>query len=739
MSKNTGTSELINYFDLGANGDVGIAGSLDVNTIANATTDTDKFLVSDTGIIKYRTGAELLTDIGAQGLLTNPVTGTGSAGQVAYWSSSSAITGESTLFWDATNDRLGIGTASPAVSLHVEKNSGTYELIQIQNNSAGALLRAIGFGGGSADFGADDTAASTAVIRTAGTERMRITLGGNVGIATTNPVLTNFGVEFTVSGVLKTAEPEGIINIQGNRTTDANIGGLNFFNSTNYIAAVKAVRSGANNSGALSFETVNAGSPQENMRITSGGNVGIGTQTPDTYSFGGNRRFLTISNTTTSGEGLLQIISSSDGNGNIDFGSSSVLRSRIIGYNNSDLGFFTNTTNSGTGASLKMVITSGGNVGIGEANPTDQLVLKRATYPTIELKESTDSSRLLFQYHSADKDFRIKSISNHALTFGTNDTERMRIWNSTGNVNIGLTPASDAGFKLDVNGTGRFSGELTGTTASFTSSSTLITLTSNAGTKAVFATTRNFGVNRNFQIAVDEFAESAFTITPSTTLGGSGYTTPIFTLAAAGAATFSGNLSVIRTSGGSVITAQATATNGEAQIDLQGKNSSGTVRNATFKYDNADIIRIGTSSNIAMRFETNDVDRMRITSGGNVLIGNPGSDNGAKLQVNGGITVAGTSALADNELRIRGLGDANHAIVNNATINGPLSYGYLGSGLGWTEGSSPSIALMNVRGNVLIGTTSNGSSKLRIVGLPTSSAGLSSGDIWNDGGTLKIA
>jgi len=65
MSKNTGTSELINYFDLGANGDVGIAGSLDINTIANATTDTDKFLVSDTGIIKYRTGTQLLSDIGA--------------------------------------------------------------------------------------------------------------------------------------------------------------------------------------------------------------------------------------------------------------------------------------------------------------------------------------------------------------------------------------------------------------------------------------------------------------------------------------------------------------------------------------------------------------------------------------------------------------------------------------------------------------------------------------------------
>jgi hypothetical protein len=32
MSKNTGTSELINYFDLGVNGDVGISGSLTLDT-----------------------------------------------------------------------------------------------------------------------------------------------------------------------------------------------------------------------------------------------------------------------------------------------------------------------------------------------------------------------------------------------------------------------------------------------------------------------------------------------------------------------------------------------------------------------------------------------------------------------------------------------------------------------------------------------------------------------------------
>ena len=42
-------------------------------------------------------------------------------------------------------------------------------------------------------------------------------------------------------------------------------------------------------------------------------------------------------------------------------------------------------------------------------------------------------------------------------------------------------------------------------------------------------------------------------------------------------------------------------------------------------------------------------------------------------------------------------------------------------------------------GQLLIGTTAPGGSKLRVSGLPTSSAGLSAGDIWNDGGNLKIA
>ena len=46
---------------------------------------------------------------------------------------------------------------------------------------------------------------------------------------------------------------------------------------------------------------------------------------------------------------------------------------------------------------------------------------------------------------------------------------------------------------------------------------------------------------------------------------------------------------------------------------------------------------------------------------------------------------------------------------------------------------------IDAAGRVLIGTSSSGASVLRVVGLPTSAAGLSAGDIWNDSGTLKIA
>jgi hypothetical protein len=126
----------------------------------------------------------------------------------------------------------------------------------------------------------------------------------------------------------------------------------------------------------------------------------------------------------------------------------------------------------------------------------------------------------------------------------------------------------------------------------------------------------------------------------------------------------------------------------------------------------------GTSINVA-----DDINLALQPGGANVLIGTT-SNNGARLQVNGGITVAGTSALADNQLRIRGLTDANHAIAFNSTIDGPLSYGYLGSGLGYTEDSSAKIVLMTFRNSVIINSLSGSGNRIVVA---------------NSGGTLISA
>jgi hypothetical protein len=53
------------------------------------------------------------------GNLVNPVTGTGVAGQVAFWNGTTTQTGSNNLFWDNTNGRLGIGTTTPVNKIEI--------------------------------------------------------------------------------------------------------------------------------------------------------------------------------------------------------------------------------------------------------------------------------------------------------------------------------------------------------------------------------------------------------------------------------------------------------------------------------------------------------------------------------------------------------------------------------------------------------------------------------------------
>lgn len=167
MSKNTGTSELINYFTLGGSGDVGIGGNLTLSTIVNATVDTDRFLVSDSGVIKYRTGAQLLSDIGGQGALTNPVTGTGTTNVIPKFTGTSTI-GDSAISDTATEVNI---------TKRVFITSGVHQFVFTPNlSSASNRIETIGglpleittngssigmnVGGGSSQFSMTNTSAS---------------------------------------------------------------------------------------------------------------------------------------------------------------------------------------------------------------------------------------------------------------------------------------------------------------------------------------------------------------------------------------------------------------------------------------------------------------------------------------------------------------------------------------------------------------------------------------------------
>ena len=73
-----------------------------------------------------------------QGVLTNPVTGTGTAGQITYWSGTATQTGNNNLFYDVTNARLGVGTNSPGGKMTAYSNINSRGVIENWNINTGA-------------------------------------------------------------------------------------------------------------------------------------------------------------------------------------------------------------------------------------------------------------------------------------------------------------------------------------------------------------------------------------------------------------------------------------------------------------------------------------------------------------------------------------------------------------------------------------------------------------------------
>jgi hypothetical protein len=201
---------------------------------------------------------------------------------------------------------VGIGTSTPQAALQVlgpDNTSGAFPEILISDSSPLASNVGGGFGfqgrytaSNSATFaavkGGKDNGTSgnyTGYLSLwtqsgALTERMRITSTGAVGIGTTTPI-----VPVHIIGADNTAGAYPQMLLADNTAMAANVGGgFGFqgkYTTGGAYATLGAVKSGKDNAvsgsytGYLSFWT-QAGSLTERMRITSAGNVGIGTLTP---------------------------------------------------------------------------------------------------------------------------------------------------------------------------------------------------------------------------------------------------------------------------------------------------------------------------------------------------------------------------------------------------------------------------------------------------------------------------
>ena len=96
------------------------------------------------------TSADWTTFNNKQNALTNPVTGTGTSGQVAYFTGATTQSGSNNLFWDAANNLLTITHPTGGLPLFIRngRTSGTNEVFRAAENSASLQAYILQIGAG---------------------------------------------------------------------------------------------------------------------------------------------------------------------------------------------------------------------------------------------------------------------------------------------------------------------------------------------------------------------------------------------------------------------------------------------------------------------------------------------------------------------------------------------------------------------------------------------------------------
>jgi len=182
-----------------------------------------------------------------------------------------------------SDEKIGIGTTSPAAKVEI---NGDGELLRL--DGTGGAARSMRFRGlststpafitvdGSFKLHCEDSGTHME-FHTADTERMRIDGSGNVGIGTTNGDVTSDGVSSRTYVAILGSGNRGVLNLGTTASAGADGGKLSFVNGSNVTGEISCdPDSGSATHGNLAFNTTNS----QRMKITSGGNIGIGLTNP---------------------------------------------------------------------------------------------------------------------------------------------------------------------------------------------------------------------------------------------------------------------------------------------------------------------------------------------------------------------------------------------------------------------------------------------------------------------------